>query len=450
MLGFIFFIFIAGIVAVVAIVAYKQKTRALNNWELAAKSLGLRFSNGGIMLPSSMTGKLDGHEVSVRMASRGSGKSRRTVTEYTIRYSTRVPFKFSLTRQHFLHSFGKMFGMQDIEVGDKTFDDSVVVQGENESEIRDFLTAPRRKHIKTALRSFKEIKITDAGIEVVTNGMENSLDKLRSTVKTLCAMAEVIVPSRKEDHPVEKAKKARETGDIANAIEIIAAAEGLNEDETMEINEIEGELRYLCGDTERASEIFDNLSKELDDDEHSKQWRQLAEDKTPPPLPSEDEKVPTESVTTAEENAEVSTTPSDADDKNDSPPSAIPESNDQSSETISIDDFCGKLFAKNMGAFDSTKLFDSEFKDKSVDWNGKLVSASTFSFDFVFKDGGGVKATFEMLELKSEYSSTKVKAIVRYPEEKLDELKKRIGEENVEFSGKLISLDGLTKNIFIA
>lgn len=443
--GFIGFLIIAGIGVFIAILAFRHRKKVLENWRLAAESLGLSFNDGGMMLPSRITGSINGHDVLVKTATRGSGKNSKTVTEYNVRYRKPINFKFSLTKQNFLHAFGKMFGMQDIEVGDKSFDDSVIVQGDNDSQIRDFLTAPRRKHIKLALSSFKEIKISHTGVEVATYGMESSMEKLRSTINSLCAMAEVIDPSRGTDHPIEKVKKARENGDISQAIEIIAATEGLNEDESIEMNEIEGEIRYVGGDTKRASEIFDKITENIEDDEHSKQWKRLADESkpiAPPPLP-------TTNVT--DEEASITPLPAEKPQKSDSGTDATQSATTTAAQSspLSLAEFCDTIFAKDLGAFDSSKLFDTEYKGKTVNWTGKLISASQFSFDFVFKDSPGVKATYEIFDIKSAYSTTKVKAIVRYPEERLEELKEKIGSDNIEFSGELLSLDGLTKNIFI-
>lgn len=445
--GFIGFLIFIGIGVGIAILAFRHKKKVLENWKSAAESLGLSFQDGGLMQPSRIKGAINGHDVLVKTATRGSGKNSKTVTEYNVRYRKSIKFNFSLTKQHFLHSFGKMFGMQDIEVGDKSFDDSVIVKGADEAQIRDFLTAPRRKHIKLALSSFKEITISHTGVEVVTYGMESSIDKLKSTVNSLCAMSEVIDPSRATDHPIEKVKKARENGDISKAIEIIAAAEGLNEDETIEINEIEGEIRYVGGDSKRASEIFDNITKNIEDDDHSKQWKSLAEksheklkETIPPPLPeTDDSQEETPAITPSEETAESGTTNTATQTTLDDAPASAP---------LSLTQFCETVFSSKLGAFDSSKLFDSDFKGKTVNWSGKLLSASKFSFDFVFKDSPGVRATYEVFEIKSAYSTTKVKAIVRFPEEQLDELKAQIGSD-IEFSGELLSLDGLTKNIFL-
>jgi len=93
--------------------------------------------------------------------------------------------------------------MQDIEIGDKLFDDCAVVQSSEAAIICDFLTAPRRKHIKKALKTFKNITISNIGIKVVTKGMESSSNRLKSTVNSLCEIAKGICPLRDENHPIE-------------------------------------------------------------------------------------------------------------------------------------------------------------------------------------------------------------------------------------------------------
>jgi len=440
------FIIIGGVVLGIAMLAVQHRKKVLRNWKAAAQSLGLTFHGGNLLQKNKITGDINNHHVSVRTATRGSGKNSKTVTEYHVQYAKSVPFSFKLTKQHFFHSFGKMFGMQDIEVGDKSFDDNVIVQSSNTAQICDFLTAPRRKHIKTALSSFKEITISHTGVEVVTYGMESSIKKLTTTINSLCAMSEAICPSRDKEHPIEKAKTARINGDIARAVEIIAGAEGLNEDETIEIDEIEGQLRYVGGDSKRASEIFEALTNNMNGDDYSTQWKLLANEKNTDsstksdPIPATTSTITEE--TTAQENIpEANDTPQTATELTQSTQTAV--------DPISMENFCNTVFSSNLSAFDSTKLFDSSFKRQKIAWSGKLIAASSFSFDFIFKDGAGVKATYEIFDLQSTYTTKKIKAIVRFPENKLDELKQNIGSENSNFTGELVSLDGLSKNIFI-
>ena len=446
--GFIGFVILAGIFGLIIFLAYKHKKKVLEEWRKTAHELGLHFNDGGFMLPSSILGTLDGLSISVRTETRGSGKNSKTVTVYRVKYAQRIPFKFKLTRQNFLHSFGKMFGMQDIEVGDKSFDDSVIVQSADTAKIRDFLTAPRRKHVKTALRTFPNITISNYEIQVERNGMESSGEMLKKTIWTLCAIAQVIGPERDADHPLEKAKKAREEGDMAKAMEIITVAEGLNEDEALEAKEMEGHIHIVANDAEKAAAAFAAVNKDMDDDEDSERWRQLAEARaetsttTPPPLPDTTapsiDTVATENVAAPEEMKSEETTVS------------VEDAKTPAASSISVNDFCSTVFADNLGSFDSAKIFDADFKGKKIFWSGKLISVAPFSFDFVFKDGGGVKATYEIFDLKSSYSTTKVKAIVRFPEEKLEELKNQVGTDDQKFTGELVSLDGLTKNVFIA
>lgn len=60
-------------------------------------------------------------------------------TEFTrvrLEFITLNDLRFRLTRQGFSDSFGKLFGFQDIQVGDKSFDNKFMIKGNDEYKIQ--------------------------------------------------------------------------------------------------------------------------------------------------------------------------------------------------------------------------------------------------------------------------------------------------------------------------
>ena len=55
-------------------------------------------------------------------------------------YVNRDGFRFKIYRRNIFSGIGKLFGTQDVEVGDAFFDDEFIVQGEPEHLIRSLLT----------------------------------------------------------------------------------------------------------------------------------------------------------------------------------------------------------------------------------------------------------------------------------------------------------------------
>jgi hypothetical protein len=58
-------------------------------------------------------------------------------------------FRFRVYRTSIFTGLGKLFGMQDLEIGDPPFDDGFVVQATEESRVRELLRSPRLRDLIT-------------------------------------------------------------------------------------------------------------------------------------------------------------------------------------------------------------------------------------------------------------------------------------------------------------
>ena len=197
--GVIFIIFgTLGIVAFAFIVlASAKQTRA--NWLDATHRLKLRHYPGNIFNPGVIAGTYHTHHVQISTFSSGSGKNSQTYTKFHIRYDQPIKFKLKLTKQNLFHSFGKMFGMEDIQVGDNSFDKKVLVQGADHLALVRFLTAPRRNMIKSAMRAFPDLKITDQYIEANIRGIVSKANIIVKNTENLADLADIL--SKKQKRP---------------------------------------------------------------------------------------------------------------------------------------------------------------------------------------------------------------------------------------------------------
>jgi hypothetical protein len=59
-------------------------------------------------------------------------------------------FRFLVYRKSIFSGLGKFFGMQDIEVNDPPFDDDFIVQGTDESRVRQLLASPKLRALIAA------------------------------------------------------------------------------------------------------------------------------------------------------------------------------------------------------------------------------------------------------------------------------------------------------------
>lgn len=416
----IFIMFIGAVIVGLGFISVVSAKQIRVSWQTAAKRLKLRHYPGNIFNPGIIVGTYDTHHVKISTFSRGTGKDSQTYTKFSLNYAKPLKFKFRLTKQNILHSFGKIFGMEDIETGDESFDKKVLVQGADHLALIRFLTAPRRKMIKSAMRAFPELIITDKYIEANIQGMLSNENRIVSNTSNLADLANILSRKRKKHHPLKKAKRARADGNIAEAVKILRNSELKEPEDKLEAMELHGEMLYIGNHTEKAKDTFKKLVSELPNDHQAKAWHELSST-------AENSKEPEEILT----------------------PDKISSDDYQKERTITSEDLCHELFASGLSTFDATCRFEEKYLKKDVQWSAKLISSFAFSFDFVFKDCEGIKATFELLELKSEHTTAKIKAIVHFPKDHLETLKKLSGQK-ITFSGKLVSIDALMKNIFIS
>jgi len=75
-------------------------------------------------------------------------------------YVNRDGFRFSIAPQGLVAEVGKLFGMQDIEIGDPEIDGRFVIKGNDEAKVRALFDAPRVRELVSAQPSIS-LKVLD-------------------------------------------------------------------------------------------------------------------------------------------------------------------------------------------------------------------------------------------------------------------------------------------------
>lgn len=116
-------------------------------WRRLAEEIDADFIDGGFWKGSKVeahvgpwTVTLDTYTVS---GGDPSTPSSCTYTRMRAPYVNPEGFRFTIYRQGLLSGLGKLLGMQDIEVGDPEFDEAFIVQGTNESRVRELFAVPK-------------------------------------------------------------------------------------------------------------------------------------------------------------------------------------------------------------------------------------------------------------------------------------------------------------------
>ena len=128
--------------------------------------------------------------------------------------------------------------------------------------------------------------------------------------------------------------------------------------------------------------------------------------------------------------------------------SPLPESAPQETAATDQAAFAASLFAASFPGGKEQAVFAAA-KGTRVEWSGILRSAYSFGNDFVLGAGPGVKASFEIAEVTGAYSmKSKIRAIVRLPEDSLPQLKNHNGEP-FRFSGVLEKMEPYARELIL-
>ncbi|MBA2661553.1 MAG: hypothetical protein H0U74_04615 [Bradymonadaceae bacterium] len=154
---------------------------------LVANTLGLHFIAAGWLTRASMSGKHLGIEVSVFEDVRGSGKSK---TRWAVYRATipkqRVPVGLVLYREGFGSKIGKLFGGQDIQVGDAEIDQALIVRGAQVAEIREFFARPGVKQTLLELNTMcPNFRFEDGSIKLEYMAALRETVVIRNNIETL-------------------------------------------------------------------------------------------------------------------------------------------------------------------------------------------------------------------------------------------------------------------------
>jgi hypothetical protein len=215
--------FIAVVVAVVVTIALSLShgRRANEAWTEAARRLGLRFEPGGILESRKISGYSHACRVMVDTYTQSSGKHSRTCTRFRVTYLRPLGLGLKLTRQGFMSGVLKMFGAQDIAVGDGRFDSDVVVKGADPRRAREFLTPSRRLRIHRFLSTYRGAAIEDGEINWSTQELLRHSGRIVSAVEAMTRLAWHLTGDRESDEIMNRAMAAQDEGHPEEAMRIL-------------------------------------------------------------------------------------------------------------------------------------------------------------------------------------------------------------------------------------
>ena len=92
-----------------------------------------------------------------------------------------------------------------------------------------------------------------------------------------------------------------------------------------------------------------------------------------------------------------------------------------------------------------------KYRETEVEWTGKLKTFFPYTSDFTFGQGNGVKATFELEEIKPSGSimPIKIKTVAAFPKDAAPQFSNAYGK-TFRFRGKLLKMEPIAREIYLS
>ncbi|MHC4840069.1 MAG: hypothetical protein ACYTDT_03780 [Planctomycetota bacterium] len=183
---FFIFVVIAVIVAVV-IASVNHSKKVKETWRSVGAKYRMKVERGqGMGSRPELSGNVNGIYVHVNTVTRGSGKNRSTYTVYSAFSGASMPQGLSLTREGFFSKVGKMFGGQDIQVGDRRLDDGLIIKAQDAQGTIALLRIPQ---VRDALLYFVArhpgMVVNGQNLSFEEHGVASKMDRMSAAIDDL-------------------------------------------------------------------------------------------------------------------------------------------------------------------------------------------------------------------------------------------------------------------------
>jgi hypothetical protein len=104
-------------------------------WEALSEQVGAQFVQGGFFSSDKVLAKVREWTVTLDTYTVSNGKTSTTYTRLRAPYVNKDGFRFAIYRSGFFSDIGKLFGMQDVEVGYPQFDNDFIIKGNDKQKL---------------------------------------------------------------------------------------------------------------------------------------------------------------------------------------------------------------------------------------------------------------------------------------------------------------------------
>jgi hypothetical protein len=349
--------------------------------------MGLDFVAGKGMSRPVLTGSVAGFPVMIDTYVQRSGNNSTTYTRYRVTFPP-LGMHLQLKRQGAFSVITKLFGQQDVEVGDDSFDDAFTIKTDDPARLHAVMTPSVRSGLTRLLASHPTAVITDNSAVITRARFERKPDVLRSTVQRLLATAQLLTdPSAGVSDSMVIDRQSGELREVATRVRELIEANPKD----VEARIFEVETLAAVGDDAAATASLAALEELAPADPDVQGWRDTLK-ANPSPVTKPTGKADTDAAAAAQD-----------------------------------------LFGGSELSFETRKRFDSEYAGRNVNWAGTVKRISDS------------RAVIAVATVKHDlYGNTEIDVVAEgftgiSPTE----------DQRVTVTGTLATIDPLMRNIFV-
>jgi hypothetical protein len=116
-------------------------------WEQMAKDIGGEYKDGGSFGQNVVRYSAGEWEITLDTYATGDGNSSVDYTRMRAPFVNKDGLRFNISREGLFAHLEKLFGMQDIQIGDEYFDKNFLIKGSDEEKIKLLLKSPKLKKL---------------------------------------------------------------------------------------------------------------------------------------------------------------------------------------------------------------------------------------------------------------------------------------------------------------
>lgn len=377
------------LIGLIGFFAWKSHQRTIETWRRAGTELGLAVSVGTGMSRPTLSGTIDGHRVHIDTYTQRSGNSSTTYTRYRVGYPP-LGIELTLKREGAFSVITKLFGAQDVTVGDALFDDAFTVKTSDPTQLRALLTPSVRTGLLRLLAAYGSAVVADDHIRITRARFESSQEVLTSTTQRMVATARLLkspAAGVTDQMVIDRERGLLE--DVADRVRELVAAVPDDVDQRL----FEVETLAAAGQDEAAAERLRELDVLAPADPDVAGWRDSLR-RAPASSPS---------------------------------PAAV-----------DVTNLAEELFGGDDLSFETRSKFNSQYAGSTISWQGRVKSLD--------ESAGGVRALVTVATVNNDlYGNTDIDVVV----ENAAGTRPAVGA-TVTVTGRLASVDPLMRNLFVS